>query len=323
MAQNTNQGPKTLLEAVVFFADYEHCHKFMMAARWPDGIVTCPTCGSDNVSWLAKARVWKCYSKHERPKFSLKVGTIFEDSPISLSKWMPTVWLLANCKNGISSYELHRALGVTQKTAWFMLHRVRKAMQNGSLMQMGGNEIEVDESFIGGKMRNMHKRSKRRLEANTDGKFGKTIVLGILDRNNKQVRTAVIPDRTAFVMRTEVVKNVQRGATVYSDEYANAWRMDERYVHQTVNHLECYVDGKIHTNGMENFWSLLKRGLHGTYIAVEPFHLFRYVDEQAFRYNYRKIDDAGRFESVLAEVVGKRITYKQLTGKDPVEAPCA
>jgi transposase-like protein len=167
--KENNDSPKTLLEAVKFFADYGNCHKFMVAARWRDGVVRCPTCNSDHVTWLASARVWKCYAKHDRAKFSLKVGTIFEDSPIPLEKWLPTVWLLANCKNGISSYEVSRTLGVTQKTAWLMLHRIRKAMQSGTFFKLAG-AVEVDETFIGGKARNMHVAQRQRRITGTGGK---------------------------------------------------------------------------------------------------------------------------------------------------------
>jgi transposase-like protein len=151
----TKNSPNTLLEAVEFFSDYANCHKFMLGVRWPDGVVRCPKCDSVHVAYLEKARVWKCYSGHKSPKFSLKVGTIFEDSPLGLEKWLPAVWLISNCNNGVSSWELHRALGVTQKTAWFMLHRIRKAMQTGSFLKLAG-EVEVDETFIGGLAKNMH-----------------------------------------------------------------------------------------------------------------------------------------------------------------------
>ena len=159
-----SKAPTTLLEAVTHFVSYENCHEFMMNLRWPDGKVHCPRCGSDDVSYLPNARVFKCYQKHERQKFSLKVGTIFEDSPIGLEKWLPVMWMLVNSKNGISSWEIHRAIGVTQKTAWFMLQRARLAMQdeNHGGGKIGG-EVEVDETYIGGKARNMHKDRKARV----------------------------------------------------------------------------------------------------------------------------------------------------------------
>lgn len=313
----------TLRDAILYFAEFENCRQFMVDLRWPDGKVACPVCGATKVTWLATARVWKCYADHAKPRFSLKTGTIFEDSPISLEKWLPAAWMLLNCKNGISSYELHRALGVTQKTAWFMLHRIRLAMQSKTFNKLGGpdgGEVEVDETYIGGKARNMHKGRKDALKRSgelTTGGGGKTIVMGMLERGGK-VRTAVIKDRTKKSMQPIVRENVATGSNVMSDEWAWNWRMDDEYTHGIVNHLEAYVQGNVHTNTMENFWSLLKRGLHGTYVAVEPFHLFRYVDEQAWRYNNRHMADIDRFVVGMRQIVGKRLTYAELTGKEQV-----
>ena len=315
--KNNNDAPKTLLEAVKFFSDFENCRKFMVAARWPDGVVRCPTCNSDHVVYLSNARVWKCYGKHDRPKFSLKVGTIFEDSPLSLAKWLPAVWMLAACKNGMSSYELGRALGVTQKTAWFMFHRIRKAMQSGTFMKQLSGEVEVDETFIGGKARNMHIAQRKRRITGTGGK-DKTAVMGILERGG-QICTIVIPNRKKKELQTEVKKHVQAGSALYTDALLSYDGLESDYAHQVIDHAVQYVDGKIHTNGLENFWCLLKRSIHGTYVSVEPFHLHRYLDEQSFRYNRRKSDDAGRFAAVLANIVGHRLTYKQLTGAPECE----
>ena len=198
---NTNSTPKTLLEAIKFFANYANCKRYMTAARWPDAVVRCPQCNSDHVTYLENARVWKCYGSHPRPKFSLKVGTIFEDSSLPLEKWLPAVWLLANCKTGISSYELHRALGVTQKSAWFMLHRIRKAMQSGSFMKLGG-EVEVDETFIGGKARDMHKEKREACITGTGGK-DKTAVMGFLKRGG-EVQATLIADRRKRTLQSLV-----------------------------------------------------------------------------------------------------------------------
>ncbi|MGA3166720.1 MAG: IS1595 family transposase [Terriglobia bacterium] len=308
---NTNDTPKTLLEAVKFFSDFAHCHKFMVEARWPDGVVRCPTCNSERVTYLENARVWKCYAKHDRPKFSLKVGTIFEDSAIPLEKWLPTVWLLANCKNGISSYEVARALGVTQKTAWFMLHRIRKAMQSRTFLKLGG-EVEVDETFIGGKARNMHKDKREKKITGTGGK-DKTAVMGFLERGGK-VQATVIADRRKKTLQGLVKSRVAAGSAIYTDALASYDGLDGKFFHQVVDHAVEYVHGNVHTNGLENFWSLLKRGIKGTYISVRPYHLFRYLDEQAFRFNERKFDDLSRFIAVLVHVIHRRLTYKQLIG---------
>jgi len=315
---NTNNTPKTLLQAVKFFSDYENCRKFMVEARWPDGVVRCPQCNSDHVAHLEKARVWKCYGKHERAKFSLKVGTIFEDSAIPLEKWLPTVWLLANCKNGISSYELARALGVTQKTAWFMLHRVRLAMRSKGYGKLGG-EIEVDETFIGGKARNMH-FEKREKEITGRGTQGKVAVLGFLRRGG-EVRAELVPNRKKHTLQSMVRSHVAPHSILYSDALSSYDGLDTEFIHQVVDHAVEYVRGRVHTNGLENFWSLLKRGIKGTYVSVEPFHLARYLDEQTFRYNNRdkEIGDEGRFALALADVVGKRLTYNELTGKAAME----
>jgi transposase-like protein len=315
-------GIKTLQQAIQHFSDNENCRKFMVFVRWPDGNVQCPYCGSTKVTWLAKANVYRCYGDHPKQKFSLKVGTIFEDSPIGLDKWLPAIWLLSNCKNGISSYELHRAIGVTQKTAWFMLHRIRLAMESGSFKKMGfsGDPVEVDETFIGGKFKNMHASKKAKMNLAEKGD-PKVPVLGMLDRYTRQVRAKVIPDVSRITLQAEILKNVVPVGKVYTDQhggYENLKAM--RFVHETVNHMEEYVRGEVHTQGIENFWSLLKRGLNGTYVAVEPFHLDAYVAEQVFRYNNRAtkdnpLTDADRFMLAVSQTLGRRLTYAELTGK--------
>jgi transposase-like protein len=328
------KSPQTLQEAIQFFSDYDNCRKFMAFVRWPDGIVRCPYCNSDNVTYLEKARLYRCYGKHPKQKFSLKIGTVFEDSPIGLDKWLSAVWLVVSCKNGISSWELHRALGVTQKSAWFMLHRIRLAMQSKSFVKLGGPDsppVEADETFVGAKARNMHKSRKLKLHKMRneipDHKstlspryLGKTVVLGILERGG-QARAQVVPDRRLKLVQNFVRENVEKGATLHTDEFQNyQYFAESEYEHKIINHLEKYVDGKVHTQGMENFWSLLKRGLNGTYVAVEPFHLFRYVDEQVFRFNNRAtkanpLNDADRFQLALSQIVGKRLTFAEVTGK--------
>jgi transposase-like protein len=284
----------------------------MVEMRWSDGVVKCPHCGAEKLTYLAKQRVWKCYAKHERPTFSLKTGTIFEDSPISLEKWLAAAWMIVSCKNGISSYEIHRGLGVTQKTAWFMLHRIRLAMQDTGFNMLAG-EIEVDETFIGQKARNMHK-AKRAEKIKGRGPDGKEIVFGMVERGGKIV-VEHVEKRTKKELQTVIRDHVEAGAAIFSDELLSYDGLESDYQHAVINHAVEYVNGNVHTNTMENFWSLLKRGLHGTYISVEPFHLFRYLDEQAFRYNNRKATDAERFAAVMKQVVGRRVTYAELTGK--------
>lgn len=308
------ETPRTLQEAVLCFADFDRCREFLMDLRWPDGKVTCPQCGSEHVTYLAKARVWKCYGKHSSPKFSLKTGTIFEDSPLGLDKWLAALWLLVNAKNGISSCEIARAIGITQKSAWFMAHRLRFALHEGSFSKLSG-DVEVDETFIGGKARNMHVAQRRRRITGTGGK-DKTAVLGMLERDGK-VRTQVIENRKKKTLQAEVHKHVEAGSALYTDELLSYDGLAGRYAHQVIDHAVKYVDGKVHTNGMENYWSLLKRGLAGTYVSVEPFHLFRYLDEQAFRYNYRiDMKDFDRFKMAASQIVDKRLTWKQATGAE-------
>lgn len=283
-------APATLLEAIQYFSDPQVCLDFMVGLRWPDGVVVCPTCGSREVGFLASRNLFQCRIKHAKRQFSIKVGTIFEDSPIGLEKWLPALWMIANDKNGISSYELHRALGVTQKTAWFMLHRIRLAMQTESFDKMSG-EVEVDETFIGGAARFMHK-DKRAEKITGRGMVGKTAVLGLLERHgpdgHSRVRAGTVKGRTRKVLDPIVREHVETGSEVMTDALKSYAALQDEYIHEVIDHAEAYARGKVHTNGIENFWSLLKRALKGTYVSVEPFHLFRYVDEQAFRFNARK-----------------------------------
>lgn len=311
--------PKTLQQAIVHFSNPDNCLKWMVNLRWPEGVV-CPTCGRKDANFLANQRKWQCKSVHSHRQFTVKVGTIFEDSPIGLDKWLVAVWMIANCKNGISSYEVGRDLGVTQKSAWFMLHRVRLAMQDDSPMKIGGKGkmVEVDEAFIGGKSRNMHQHV-RELRQVTKGDKGKTPVLGILERGGK-VRATVITSRKKKPLQEQVRKNVSAGTILFTDALPSYEGLMRDYYHQVIDHAVEYVNGRVHTNNLENFWSLLKRGIRGTYVSVEPFHLFRYLDEQAFRYNMRKaedgpVTDGERFEFVASHVLGKRLTYAELTGK--------
>ncbi len=303
--------PTILQEAILYFADPVNCREYLVARRWPDG-VTCPRCGSGNVLFMEKYNRWHCREKHDAPQFTLKTGTLMEDSPIGLDKWLMAMWLIVNAKNGISSYEIHRSIGVTQKTAWFLDHRIRLMLGDDSTTKLSG-EVEADETFIGGKARNMH-LSKRRRRITGTGTKDKTAVMGILERGGK-VKTTVVPNRKKTALQDEVKKHVEAGAALYTDALLSYEGLVTDYAHKVVDHAVEYVNGRIHTNGLENFWSLLKRGINGTYISVEPFHLFRYLDEQAFRYNNRKSTDAERLEFAVRGMVGKRLTYAEVTGK--------
>ncbi len=322
------QQPKTLQEAIRFFGNPDNVLDYMIRLRWPDGVVTCPKCGRNDVVFLKNQRKWQCKSVHPKRQFSAKVGTVMEDSAISADKWLTAVWLLSNCKNGISSYEVASAIGITQKSAWFMMHRIRfglslNAKKFGTKTKLGGGnrEIEVDETFVGGHKHNMHKDKAARYEAR-GGPKGKTVVQGILDRTARQVRAKVMPDVKRETLQAEILKQVRFGTKVYTDDaVAYSGGMRHHFVHDFVTKTETYVKGRVHVNGMENFWALLKRGLKGTYVAVEPFHLERYVDEQVFRYNNRKHEDgspitpAERFSLALPQFANKRLTYAELTGK--------
>ena len=306
---STKKQPKSLLEAIRYFADLDVATEFVAKLRWPNG-PHCPRCGSVSYSYVSTRRLWKC--KDCKKQYSVKVGTIFEDSPLGFDKWLPAVWLIANSKNGVSSHELGRALGVTQKSAWFMLHRIRLAMQSGTFDKLDG-EVEIDETFIGGKARNMHAAERKRKITGT-GFTDKTIVLGVRQRDG-EVRATVAADRKRGTLHEHVTGNVQPGARVYTDQLTAYSGLGRDFSHETVDHAERYVDGQVHTNGIENFWSLLKRGLHGTYVSVEPFHLFRYLDERVFTYNQRDLTDLGRFAAVLGTVAGRRVTYAELIGQ--------
>jgi transposase-like protein len=314
--------PNSLLEVIRYFSDVDVCIEFIASLRWMNGVI-CPHCESKEVGFLKTRRIWKCKNKDCRKQFSVKTGTIFEESPIALDKWLMAIWLVVNCKNGISSYEIARDLKVTQKSAWFMLHRIRLALKNGSWAKLGGTggPVEVDETFIGGKPKNMHASRRLKMKTSLHGYAEKAIVVGMLDRESRQVRAEVIPSVKRETLQKKILERVGFGSTVYTDGWPGYDGLKtEQYVHETVNHMEEYVRGNIHTQGIENFWSLLKRGLNGTYVAVEPFHLDAYLDEQMFRFNNRgtkdnPLNDGDRFMLAVSQISGKRLTYAELTGK--------
>lgn len=323
--------PKTLQQATVYFSDPDSCIEFLVTRRWPDGIIKCPRCGREGASYLTDRRVWQCKSRHPKSQFSIKVGTIFEDSALPIDKWLMAMWMVANCRNGVSSHEIARTLGITQKSAWHMLHRIRLAMKDTNYgSKLGGPEsapVEVDEAFVGGKVANMHTAKVKAMRANAPAVVeegyekprydNKAIVVGMFDRESRQVRAKVIRNTKRETLQREILKNVKYGSKVYTDEAVGYDLLRRRYVHDTVNHAETYVNGQVHTNSLENFWSLMKRNLSGTYVAVEPFHLDRYLDEQVYRFNNRiNKTDGDRFNKLVSQIVGKRLTYAELTGKE-------
>ena len=303
--------PETLMEAIQYFSNPLTCIEFFAGLRWEKGEAQCPRCGAKRVSFLSTRLMWKCLEY--KKQFSIKVGTIFEDSPVGLNKWLCAMFLIANCKNGVSSYEIARDIDVTQKTAWFMLHRIRDAMRTGTFAKLAG-EVEVDETFIGGKARNTHK-AKREKKITGRGPEGKDIVFGMVERGG-QVITGHVDTRKKKELQAIIREHIEAGSAIFSDELKSYEGLENEFQHQVIDHAVEYVNGNVHTNTMENFWSLLKRGLHGTYISVEPYHLFRYPDEQAFRYNKRHTTDSDRFVQLCSNAVGRRVTWNQLTGKD-------
>jgi transposase-like protein len=307
--ETTLAMPETLIQAVRQFSDLDYATAFFAQIRWPKG-VRCPHCGSDQVDYMAARRLWQCRAKHPRNQFSVKVGTIFEESKLTIDKCLIAVWLEVNAKNSISSYEVGRHLGVTQKTAWFLQQRIRLAMQVGSFDKKLGREVEVDETFIGGKARNMHPGKRK---AKGRGAAGKAVVMGLLERHG-EVRTLVVDNTKRTTLKPHIHAHVEKGAQVFTDALASYTGLSEEYIHGVIDHAECYVKGNIHTNGLENYWSLFKRCIKGTHVSVEPFHLFRYLDAQAFRFNNRKANDGERFTMALGAVKGKRLTYKALIG---------
>jgi transposase-like protein len=303
--------PKTLVEAVRLYADPDMAHRFVVSMRWPYG-VACPRmgCGSANVHFIATRRTWRCNDC--KRQFSTKVGTIFEQSPLGYDKWLPTIWLITNAKNGISSCEISRALGVTQKTAWFMLHRIREAMAHGTFEKFAG-PVEVDETYVGGLAKNMH-LSKRAKLTGTGGS-DKTAVMGIIERKGR-VRAFVVPGTEGKRLRGKIRENVLPGATVYTDGFPAYRGLDQNYIHGVIDHAYEFVRENVHTNSIESFWSVLKRTIKGTYIAPRPWHLQRYIEEQVHRFNVREKTDGERFPVVVKQTDGKRLTYKELIGKN-------
>ena len=321
------EQPRTLQQAIQYFSDEQVCIDTVAKMRWPKG-VACPACENKNHYYLKSQKRWKC--KECGRQFSVKLGTIFEDSPISLTKWLVALWMLVNCRNGVSSYEVGRALGITQKSAWFVLHRLRLALQVSGSEPFGGKGqiVEADETWVGGKVINMSKSRQNQIRKSRSESVGnnmalnKAMVMGILDRKLRKVRATVVKQVNKEALHSEIMPQIAPGTKIFTDEAALYRSIPKEYEHEFVNHVHSYVRGDVHTNGLENFWSLLKRGVKGTYVSVEPFHLFRYIDEQTFRYNNRK-DDAGelrpdgeRFDIALSQIAGKRLTFAQVTGKE-------
>lgn len=306
---------KTLQDAMEHFAVPGNAIAYMVRLRWPDGVVECPTCGGTDVTWMPSRSLYQCKTRHPKRQFSVKVGTIFEDSPIALGKWLLIGWMLANCRNGVSSYEVARTIGITQKSAWFMLHRLRTAAWDEPQEKLMG-EVEADETYVGGRTKFMHASKIAKLPKKPSI-HDKPPVMGILERGGT-VRAMVVKNHKRPELHAEIRKHVEPGSILYTDDL-HSYRGLPDYFHYYVDHLNKYVHGRIHTNGLENFWSCLKRSLKGTYIAVQPQHLQGYVAEQVFRFNVRKkalYPEVRRFSTLMEGTTGKRLTYAELISRD-------
>lgn len=306
--------PQNLIEAVRHFSDLNVCDEYMIGLKWPDGKIVCPVCNGESIGRITTRRKLQCRNAECKKQFSAKMNTIFEDSALGLDKWFVAVWSIANAKNGISSHELARALGVTQKTSWFMLHRIRMAMDTQSFRKLNG-EVESDETFIGGKAANMH-ASKRAQVIQGRGSVGKAIVHGLLERGIGEdvstVRAVVVPDTEGATLVGEIAKNVEQDSAVYTDAASSYSALSLRWFHDWIDHATTFVRDRVHINGIENFWSLFKRAIKGTWTHLATWHLQRYVNEECFRFNERDHNDGTRFALVMKGVLGKRLTYRQL-----------
>ena len=300
------KSPTTLIEAVIYFSKEDICIQYMAKLRWPSGAI-CPTCGRTDVSYLEKQKRWQCKSAHSKRQFSAKSGTIFEDSAIGLDKWLPAVWAIVNSKNGISSYELGKAIGVTQKTAWFMAQRIRAAMEYDTTEKLTGT-VEADETYVGGKSDLKHKYSN------------KQAVIGVVEKKKDtgKVRAFATKQADATVAVPFLRESVAPDSVIHTDESRIYNRVKRNFDHQVVNHSELeYVRNGVSTNTIDGFWNLFKRSYKGTYTHLSAQHLNRYVQEHSCRYNTRTMNDGDRFEYVINGVIGKRLSYKSLICKTP------
>lgn len=299
---------ESLIQMMSAFPDEQSAIDHFTAIRWKNGAF-CPHCGSAKVYHFADRRTHKCGEKDCRKRFSIKVGTIFEDSKIELRKWMLAVWLITSHKKGIASTQLAKDIGVTQKTAWFMLHRLRFAAQTKSFNRPLEGEIEADETFIGGKEKNKHEWQRT---GGKQGGAGKVAVLGMLERGGELI-TGTVRNLRARTIQGAIAHFVAPGANIMTDEHIGFVGLQGRFHHHTVNHSTgVYVkDFYNHTNGIESVWSLFKRQIIGTHHYLSPKHLSRYLGEMTWRFNLRTTSEGDRVNALLDRTSG-RLTYKEL-----------
>lgn len=317
------QQIKTLQQAIQYFSNELVCVEFISKLKWgDDGRPFCPKCGSDNVIGLRTRPVFKCREKGCKKQFSIKTGTIFESSPLSLTKLLTGLWLVTNAKNGISSCEVARSLGMSQSSAWHLLHRCREAMRTGSIGKKLSGTIEADATYVGGKEKFKHKDKKLSTPLNpfgAHGGAGKTVVLGMLERGGDVRAMVVKSEHSVPQIEAHLLRNVEEGSILSTDKHPTyshvAIRNPSHFDHQFVDHMVEYVKGDVHTNGLENFWTLFKRSIKGTYTQCAPFHVDRYLDEQVYRYNNRKLNDWQRFEKVVSQIFDRKLPLAVLTSK--------
>lgn len=295
---------KSLPQLLDYFKEESTGIAYYENLRW-NGKPVCPHCGIDKTPYRTN-RGFKCSDKDCAKKFTVKTGTIFDNSKISFRIWFAAIFLAGSNRKGISSLQLSRELGITQKTAWFVLHRVREMLTTNAPTMVGGT-VEADETYIGGKEKNKH-ASKRRKAGEPDNK---RVVLGVIERDGKVV-LKYVPNATSDNMVPFIKQHVSEGSTLYTDEFVSYKKLASDYTHGTINHsLRIYVHGDIHTNTIENFWSVLKRGIYGIYHNVSEKHLDRYLNEFASRFNKRKVSEQAKFEKFLTQSE-KRLKYKNL-----------
>lgn len=316
MIATAPKPPSTLLDAMRHF-DPETARRYVESIKWPEGPV-CPKCGSQNVGDIkSRNGMQQCREKTCRCQFSLTKGTIMEGTHLRLDQWIAAVWMIVNCRNGISSCEIARTIGCKQQSAWHLLHRVRHLLaqeSDGTKMGSKFGVVEADTTFVGGSLEHISpwRKDARGL---TDAYDNKSAVHAIKDRKSGKIRAHTIPSESPNHVEKLIYDNVAEWSILYTDK-SRAYDVfsHRRYQHRTVNHRAGeYVRGKAHVNGLENFFNCLRRGLKGTYIRATADHLQAYVDEQVWRFNYREFSDWNRFDTAMHLIVGKRLTYKALT----------